>query len=167
MLWSAVATDNCCLLDKQTPLGSPVEPEVKVIFAVCSGKLAWVRAVVLMINLPKASKENGNDLTAVAAVKTYSIPYGTMEVEKDGLLKELKEKPTTTYYVNAGLYILEPHLLEEIPKDEFYHITHLMDKLKDKGGKVGVFPVSEGAWMDIGEINQYNTTKERFKNRFE
>ncbi|MBL4594182.1 MAG: nucleotidyltransferase family protein [Flavobacteriales bacterium] len=111
-------------------------------------------------------QENGNDLTAVAAVKTYSIPYGTMEVEKDGLLKELKEKPTTTYYVNAGLYILEPHLLAEIPTDEFYHITHLMEKIKDRGGKVGVFPVSEGSWMDIGEINQYESTKERFSSRF-
>jgi dTDP-glucose pyrophosphorylase len=115
----------------------------------------------------KYHKENGNDLTAVAAVKTYSIPYGTMEVEQDGLLKELKEKPTTTYYVNAGLYILEPHLLEEIPTEEFYHITHLMEKIKDRGGKVGVFPVSEGSWMDIGEMNQYELTKERFKNRFE
>jgi len=114
----------------------------------------------------KYHKENGNDLTAVAAVKTYSIPYGTMEVEKDGLLKELKEKPTTTYYVNAGLYILEPHLLDEIPTDEFYHITHLMEKIKKRNGKVGVFPVSEGSWMDIGELNQYESTKERFSLRF-
>jgi dTDP-glucose pyrophosphorylase len=114
----------------------------------------------------KYHKENNNELTAVAAVKNYSIPYGTMEIEKNGLLKELKEKPNLTYYVNAGLYILEPQLLNEIPTDEFYHITHLMDKIKSRGGKVGVFPVSDGSWMDIGEWNQYNTTKERFNSRF-
>ena len=108
---------------------------------------------------------NGNELTAVAAVKTYTIPYGTMEISENGLLKELKEKPSTTYYVNAGLYILEPHLLNEIPNEEFLHITHLMEKIKDRGGKVGVFPVTEGAWMDIGEWKEYNKTQERFKKR--
>ncbi len=114
----------------------------------------------------KYHKDNGNELTAVAAVKTYNIPYGTMEIEKDGVLKELKEKPSLTYYVNAGLYILEPHLLDEIPTNSIFHITHLMEMIKERNGKVGVFPVSEGAWMDIGEWNQYNTTKERFSSRF-
>ena len=114
----------------------------------------------------KYHKDNKNELTAVAAVKTYAIPYGTMEIGKDGLLKELHEKPSLTYYVNAGLYILEPHLLNEIPTDTFFHITHLMEKIKDRNGKIGVFPVSEGAWMDIGEWSQYNSTKERFNKRF-
>lgn len=109
--------------------------------------------------------ENGNELTAVAAVKTYTIPYGTMELSKNGLLKKLSEKPSNTVYVNAGLYILEPHLLNEIPDQEFYHITHLMEKIKNRGGKVGVFPVTEGAWMDIGEWNEYGKTQEKFKKR--
>jgi dTDP-glucose pyrophosphorylase len=114
----------------------------------------------------KYHRENNNELTAVAAIKTYSIPYGTMEMGKDGLLQSLKEKPENTYYVNAGLYILEPHLLKEIPENEFYHITHLMEKIIQRNGKVGVFPVSEGAWMDIGEWNEYRETQQKFNNRF-
>jgi NDP-sugar pyrophosphorylase family protein len=89
-----------------------------------------------------------------------------MEMGKDGLLQSLKEKPENTYYVNAGLYILEPHLLKEIPENEFYHITHLMEKIIQRNGKVGVFPVSEGAWMDIGEWNEYRETQQKFNNRF-
>lgn len=111
-------------------------------------------------------KANQNELTAIAAVKTYSIPYGTMDLGKDGLLKKLREKPQNTYYVNAGLYVLEPHLLKEIPKNEFYHITKLMEKIMERNGKVGVFPISEGSWLDIGEWNEYNKTQERFKSRF-
>lgn len=113
----------------------------------------------------KYHKLNNNELTAVAAVKTYTIPYGTMELSNNGLLKELKEKPSNTYYVNAGLYILEPHLLDEIPKDKFFHITHLMENIVKRDGKVGVFPVSEGAWLDIGDWKEYNETQKKFSTR--
>jgi dTDP-glucose pyrophosphorylase len=105
--------------------------------------------------------ENKNELTLVAALKHYPIPYGTLEVGEEGLLKDLKEKPELTFMVNAGMYILEPHLLNEVPEDDFFHITHLIDKIKDRGGRVGVFPVSEGSWMDIGEWKEYNQTMQR------
>lgn len=53
------------------------------------------------------------------------------------------------------MYIIEPHLLNEIPENEFFHITELIEKIINRNGKVGVFPVSEGSWKDIGEWNEY------------
>jgi len=53
------------------------------------------------------------------------------------------------------MYILEPHLLDEIPENKFFHITHLIENIKNRNGKVGVFPVSEGSWKDIGEWGEY------------
>ena len=53
------------------------------------------------------------------------------------------------------MYILEPHLLNEIPENEFYHITHLIDKIKKRKGRIGVFPVSEKSWIDIGDWKKY------------
>jgi hypothetical protein len=47
-------------------------------------------------------------------------------------------------------------LLNEIPKDTFFHITHLIEKIKARGGKVGVFPISEKSWIDIGEWPLYS-----------
>ncbi len=111
-------------------------------------------------------KANKNELTAVAAIKPYSIPYGTMTIGEDGLLQRLNEKPEFTYYVNAGLYILEPHLLAEIPENEFFHITTLMENIMARNGKVGVFPVSEGSWMDIGQWSEYDQTQQKFNLRF-
>ncbi len=105
---------------------------------------------------------NNNELTLIAAIKQYGIPYGTIEVDINGNLKALKEKPQMTYLVNAGLYIIEPHLLDEIPENEFYHITHLIEKITERNGKVGVFPVSEGSWHDIGEWKQYKATLENY-----
>jgi NDP-sugar pyrophosphorylase family protein len=114
----------------------------------------------------KWHKENKNEITSIAAIKNYHIPYGTLEIGKDGLLESMKEKPDLTFFVNAGVYVVEPHLLHEVPKNEFFHITHLMEKVKKRGGRVGVFPVSEGSWMDIGNWVEYNKTQETFKKRF-
>ncbi len=107
-------------------------------------------------------KKNRNELTLVAAIKQYNIPYGTLEMGQDGLLKELKEKPELTFFVNAGMYIVEPHLLADIPENEFFHITHLMEKIIARGGRVGVFPVSEQSWSDIGEWQEYRQTLQKF-----
>lgn len=103
----------------------------------------------------KYHRENKNELTVVAAMKNYSIPYGTIETKENGLIKSLKEKPDLTFKINTGLYILEPHLVKEIPKNTFYHITTLIEDLMKQNRRVGVFPVSENSWTDIGEWKEY------------
>lgn len=103
----------------------------------------------------KYHRETKNELTVIAAIKNYSIPYGTIETGENGQLLNLKEKPDLTFKINSGMYILEPHLLSEIPDNEFFHITHLIEKIILRKGKVGVFPVSEGSWKDIGEWGEY------------
>lgn len=99
--------------------------------------------------------ENKNELTLVAAIKSYHIPYGTIETVEDGLLDSINEKPNYTFKINTGLYILEPHLINEIPKNTFFHITTLIEKLKSENRRIGVFPVSENSWKDMGEWAEY------------
>ena len=98
---------------------------------------------------------NHNDMTIVTMVKSFKIPYGVIETGEDGLMTSLKEKPEQTYQVNTGVYILNPDLIEEIPEGEFFHITHLMEKVQSRGGRVGCFPVSEHSWKDMGEWPEY------------
>lgn len=98
---------------------------------------------------------NRNDLTIVTMVKTFKIPYGVIETGEDGLMTSLSEKPELTYQVNTGVYILNPECINEIPEGEFFHITHLMEKIKVRGGRVGCFPVSEQSWKDMGEWPEY------------
>lgn len=99
--------------------------------------------------------ENHNDLTIVTMVKSFKIPYGVIETGEDGLMLSLSEKPELTYQVNTGVYILNPGCIDEIPKGEFFHITHLMERIKAHGGRVGCFPVSESSWRDMGEWSEY------------
>ena len=98
---------------------------------------------------------NHNDMTIVTMVKSFKIPYGVIETGEDGLMTALKEKPEQTYQVNTGVYILNPELISEIPEGKFFHITHLMEKVQNRGGRVVCFPVSEYSWRDMGEWPEY------------
>lgn len=100
-------------------------------------------------------KNNNNDMTIVTMVKSFKIPYGVIETGEDGLMASLQEKPELNYQVNTGVYILNPECIDEIPEGEFFHITHLMEKIKAKGGRVGCFPVSDSSWHDMGEWPEY------------
>lgn len=100
-------------------------------------------------------REYKNEMTIVAAIKKYSIPYGTLQTTQNGLLEEIKEKPEMVYQINSGVYILEPHLIDEIPENAFYNITDLIEKIMARKGRVGVWPVSEKSWLDIGDWNEY------------
>jgi len=100
--------------------------------------------------------KNGNYvLTLVGSMQHHTIPYGVCEIENGGKLKSIKEKPGQDFLVNTGMYLLNPEVLQFIPNNKFYHITNLIDKLKNEGFKIGVYPVSEKSWIDIGELKGY------------
>ncbi len=95
-------------------------------------------------------KANKNEITIVAALKHIPIDYGTIETAENGKLVSLVEKPELTFKINSGMYVLEHSLLDEIPENKVFHLTHLIEKIMKRKGKVGVFPVSEKSWKDIG-----------------
>jgi len=98
---------------------------------------------------------NRNDLTIVTTVKSFKIPYGVIQTGDNGLMTALTEKPELTFQVNTGVYILNPECIEKIPEGQFFHITHLMEKINSRGGRVGCFPVSDKSWKDMGEWTEY------------
>ena len=99
--------------------------------------------------------KNNFDVTLVASTKEYIIPYGTCKVNNDGSLSHIDEKPKYDFLINTGLYILNPDVLRFIPKNKFYHITHLIEDLKNSGKKIGVYPVDDESWIDVGEWKEY------------
>jgi dTDP-glucose pyrophosphorylase len=103
-----------------------------------------------------------NDITIVASMKNINIPYGVCEIENGGTLTKILEKPEYNFLVSTGMYILNSDTLPLIPENEFFHITHLMEKLKSQGGKIGVYPISDHAWTDTGEWGEYKKAIELF-----
>lgn len=84
-------------------------------------------------------QKNCNALTVVTAIKNYTIPYGVIETGENGIMTGLTEKPEFNYMINTGVYILNPELIAEIPENEFFHITHLIEKVRSRGGRLVVF----------------------------
>lgn len=98
---------------------------------------------------------NNYDITLVASTKEYIIPYGTCELNGDGHLSHINEKPKFDFLVNTGLYILNHDVLNLIPENKLYHITHLIEDAQKSGKRIGVYPIDDDAWIDVGQWAEY------------
>ena len=107
------------------------------------------------VSLYKFHQEGGYDITLVASTKDYVIPYGTCELNSEGQLSQINEKPQYDFLINTGLYLLNPDVLKLIPKNKFFHITHLIKDVIEQDKKVGVFPIDDDAWIDVGQWTEY------------
>jgi len=103
-----------------------------------------------------------NEITIVASLKHYNIPYGICEIENGGTLIHINEKPEYDFLVNTGMYILKPEVLKHIPQNEFFHMTHLIEKIKSTH-KIGIYPISENSWVDTGEWIEYKKAVEKLR----
>ena len=101
-------------------------------------------------------KKNKFDITIVASMKNHVIPYGTCEVDNNGLLKNIIEKPEFDFLINTGFYILENKMIELVPSKKLYHMTDLITDAKKQKFKIGLFPIREETWIDIGQWSEYH-----------
>jgi dTDP-glucose pyrophosphorylase len=99
--------------------------------------------------------DNNHDLTLVASLKDYHIPYGVCELEKGGSLARITEKPQYSFLVNTGMYVVRRDRLNLIPEQARCDMTDFIEKIQKAGGRVGVFPISENAWIDTGGWTEY------------
>ncbi len=99
------------------------------------------------------------DLSIVSIPYNINIPYAVLERDIKGQVKSFKEKPTYTYYSNAGIYLLKKSVLEFIPKDLSYNATDLIEKLISLNKKVVTYSF-QGYWLDIGKHDDYKKAKE-------
>lgn len=84
----------------------------------------------------------------------YQVPYGVIN-EKEACLTSIVEKPTYEYLTNAGIYVLNPIVLNMVPKNEFYDMPDLLNTLLEKQLTVNVKAI-EDYWLDIGQIDDFN-----------
>ncbi len=112
-------------------------------------------------------KESGNELTIVTALKNIVVPYGVIHSKENGGVETIEEKPKLSYFVNTGMYILNPEIQKEIPKDTFFHMTDLADKLLKENRKVGMYPISEDSFLDMGEFEEMRRMEEKLNMKSE
>lgn len=116
-------------------------------FANCDALLTANYASML-----KFHKENKNVVTMICSYKNVNIPYGVVEMGMNGVFEGIKEKPLVSFLTNTGIYIVEPEVINDVKDNEVIGFPDIVERERLKGKKVGVFPVSESDWMDMGQI---------------
>ena len=103
--------------------------------------------------------EHKAEATLCVRENSYTLPYGVVKVN-DIELAGFQEKPTLSYFANAGVYIIQPSLLKYIQNSQFIDMPTLINNAQENGSFVAVCPIHE-FWIDVGrpetlkEANQY------------
>ena len=105
-------------------------------------------------SIVKFHKENGNAITMVCAYKNINIPYGVIEMGENGIIEGMKEKPLISFLTNTGIYVVEPEVVDDMIDGEAIGFPDIIERQRQKGRRVAVFPVSENDWMDMGQISE-------------
>jgi dTDP-glucose pyrophosphorylase/CBS domain-containing protein len=106
-------------------------------------------------DLFKHHKAEGNSMTVVCSMKNFKIPYGVIYHGNNGVFKRMEEKPEMDFLINTGVYIMEPEVLKLIPDGVEYDINVLINELHKKNFKIGIYPVSDNLWFDMGQWEEY------------
>lgn len=108
---------------------------------------------VNIAHLLEDHERKGSIATMCVKQHQYQIPYGVI-MEENGFIIGVDEKPVETYFINAGIYILEPELLKSVQKNEVINLPPLLMKKVEEGKKVNLFPIHE-YWLDIGQHSEF------------
>ncbi|MCR4617416.1 MAG: NTP transferase domain-containing protein [Lachnospiraceae bacterium] len=111
----------------------------------------------------KLHKDEGNVITMVCSAKDFKIPYGIVEIDSNGSICNLKEKPSLSFLTNTGCYIVEPEVIDSLKPGEKIGFPDVINKYRLAGKKVGIYPVSEEAWLDMGQMDELERMRVRLE----
>lgn len=99
-------------------------------------------------------EEHDGDATICIRKYEIDIPYGVVKVE-NSQLESIEEKPKHHFFINAGIYVLEPSIIKYIPKNQYLDMPTFLSSLKVEGSQITTFPLRE-KWIDIGLPKDYD-----------
>ena len=103
---------------------------------------------------------------ATMCIREYDIqiPFGVVGIKNQQAINFL-EKPVKKFFVNAGIYVFEPEMINKVKVGENIDMPDLLNQQIKEGQRVNVFPIHE-YWKDIGHMNEFNSVSELFNNGF-
>ncbi|MDD4012802.1 MAG: nucleotidyltransferase family protein [Candidatus Omnitrophica bacterium] len=106
-------------------------------------------------DLIKFHDKNKNLLTVAGAIHYHKIPYGVIRFGKDGKIQSIQEKPELDLTVNSGVYVVSKEAVELIPEGKRFDMTDLIQALLSAEKNVGVYPVMQSNYIDVGQWEEY------------
>lgn len=107
--------------------------------------------------------DNQNFATMICSLKNYTIPYGVIELNEDGTIREMKEKPKLSFLTNTGTYFVEPDILKYIDEGENIGFPDVLVRAEKDQKKIGAYPISEQSWLDMGQFDSMQTMKQQLE----
>ncbi len=144
---------------EETPLGTAgplklIQGNLKEPFIIINGD------IITTLDFKKLFDNHvkkGARLTVCTREVEIPLHYGVIQLNEESYILDVKEKPSLKSEINAGIYVLDPKVIEEIP-DGFYHMTDLIkDMLKKE--KINGYKIND-YWLDVGQLSTYNQAKE-------
>lgn len=106
--------------------------------------------------------EENADVSVAVLPYTLSVPYAILSTDNNGCVTSIEEKPTYTYFANAGIYIFRNTVLLSMAEDTHMDATDLIESVIARGGKVVCHPVN-GTWIDIGAPADFQRASEMMR----
>lgn len=104
-----------------------------------------------------------NLITMVCSLKTVKIPYGVIEINETGEIEDMKEKPELSFFINTGFYVVEPKVIAELEDNKPIGFPDIIERYKAQGEKIGIYPISENNWMDMGQLDEMEEMRARLE----
>ncbi len=150
-------------VDEETPLGtggglSLLKGKIDSTFIFTNCDIMITEDIT---NIYKLHKEEKNIITMVCSLKNFQIPYGVVEIGEDGGIESMREKPALSLFTNTGCYIVEPEVIENMEENTFVGFPDIVEKYKNMGKKVGVYPISENSWLDMGQMDELDKMRSK------
>ena len=107
--------------------------------------------------------KNKNLITVVCAFKHVTIPYGVFSLKENGEIDTITEKPTMNFLTNTGMYVVDKQVVQELSENTAISFPDIIEKYRSAGEKIGVYPVSENSWMDMGQLEELEEMRRRLE----
>jgi len=108
--------------------------------------------------------EEKGDATMCVREYDFQVPYGVIKADGYRIIS-IEEKPINKFFINAGVYVLSPSILDMVNGVNYLDMPKLLDKKIESNGQVNMFPVHE-YWLDIGQIDQFNKAQQDSREMF-
>ena len=128
-----------------------------------------INSPIIMMNGDLLSKVNFTDLLSyhndtpgeiTMCISEYElqVPYGVINIDKEKLIG-IDEKPSQKFFINAGIYVVEPSVINRIKDNKYLDMPTLLDEMIENKIEINVFPIHE-YWLDVGRIDDFNKAKD-------
>lgn len=155
---------NLTFLDEDIPLGTG--GGLSLLKGKINGTSIFINCDTIIdddyFKILKSHKESKNLITVICATRSFSIPFGVVNVSENGTIASMSEKPAYSFLVNTGCYVIEQKVIDELNDNEKIDFPDIIKKYLAKE-KIGVYPIGYTSWLDMGQFNELERMKEILK----